>query len=92
MWVLLGSNDAHESLRELEHDRSRRQDLAAVRRVLGRLELDPFDPTLRTRQFITQPLGHIRATPVGYGEWYVFWQLGEEPGVIEIAQIGEVLL
>jgi hypothetical protein len=63
-----------------------------VRRTLGRLERDPFDPRLRTRQFRTEELGHVRVTPTDYGDLQVFWQVGEERQTIEIVEIAEVPL
>ena len=63
-----------------------------MRRTLGGLEIDPFAPQLHTRQFLTDALGHMRATPVGSGHWYVFWQLGQEQDTIEIVQIAELAL
>lgn len=60
--------------------------------TLGRLELDPFDPRLRTRQFATARYGQLRSTPVGTGDWYVMWMAGPEPDEITIAVIAEATL
>lgn len=76
----------------LEDDPGLAETLHAVRRTLGRLEADPSDPRLATRQFTTDELGHIRATPARLGDWYVFWQAGVVTGSIEIAQIAELHL
>jgi hypothetical protein len=76
----------------LESDESLTHVLRAVRRTLGRLELDPFDPRLRTRQFATERYGQVRCTPVGTGEWRIFWMVGPAPGDITIAFIAETSL
>lgn len=65
--------------------------LAGIRRTLGRLELDPFDPKLRTRQFTTDQYGHVRATPA-LDEWFVLWQVGAEEGTIEVVLLAELHL
>lgn len=64
---------------------------AGMHRTLGRLELDPFDPRLRTRQFTTEPYGHVRATPA-VEDWFVLWQVGPEAGAIEIVLLAELRL
>lgn len=65
--------------------------LAGVRRTLGLLERDPFDPRLHTRQFVTEAYGHVRATP-SVGDWFVLWQLGDEKAMIEIIMLAELTL
>ncbi len=84
--------DADEALARLENNLN----LASVRRTvdhtLDRLERDPGDPRLGTRQFVSPSLGHVRATPTNEGDWHVFWVPGIEPETIEIVEIAEVSL
>jgi len=82
-------SDADRAMTRLERSPSLADTLAAVRRTLGRLELDPFDPRLRTRQFVTEGYGQIRSTPAGHGDWTVFWKSGPGSNQITIAFIGE---
>ena len=63
---------------------------AAVRRTLARLEVNPLEPRLGTRQFRTPEYGHIRATPCRHEDWYVLWQIGEEAGTVEIVMLAEI--
>ena len=64
----------------------------AALRTLGRLEVDPFDPRLRTRQFATERYGQLRSTPVGTGDWYVMSMAGPEADEITIAVVAEATL
>lgn len=64
----------------------------AARRTLGRLERDPYDPRLRTRQFTTERYGQLRSTPIGAGDWHVFWMAGPGADEITIAMLGETVL
>jgi hypothetical protein len=66
--------------------------LRVVRRTLGRLEQDPYEPRLRTRQFTTEPYGQLRSTPAGWGDWHIMWQAGPGPDQITIAFIAETTL
>lgn len=86
------SANAIRTLRRMEEDAAFARELRAVRLLLARLERDPFDPRLRSRQFVTDDLGHVRATAVGYDDWYVFWQVRGTPARIEIIEIAEVPL
>lgn len=88
---LLWWPDAGAAMDRLENDSSASPALAAVRRTLGRLELDPFDRRLLTRQFVTPEYGQIRATPCHFGDWYVLWQIGEQ-NTIEIVFVAELAL
>lgn len=63
---------------------------AVVTRTLARLEADPFDPRLGTRQFRTPEYGHIRATPCRHDDWYILWQAGVDPETIEIVMVAEI--
>ncbi|MFN2606770.1 MAG: hypothetical protein ABR511_02555 [Acidimicrobiales bacterium] len=90
--TLLWWPDADGYMQRLEGDPSLDRALAAVRRTLGRLETTPFDLRLRTRQFVTDQLRHIHATPTGHGDWYVFWQDGLDPETVEIVQIAELTI
>jgi len=56
------------------------------------LELDPFNPALRSRQFSTERYGQLRATPIGVGDWRIMRMTGPEPGQITIAFITETSL
>ena len=62
----------------------------AVRRMLARLESDPNEPRLGTRLFVTDGLGHVRATPTGVGDWYILWQSGPTPQAITILHVIEL--
>lgn len=64
----------------------------AVLRTLGRLELDPFDRRLRTRQFVTERYGQLRSTPAGIGDWHIMWLAGPDSDQITIAIIAETTL
>jgi hypothetical protein len=77
---------ADKTMDWLESDGSMRRVLLGARRVLGRLEVDPNDPRLRTRTFSTEGYGHVRATPIGVDDWYVFWRPAEndDDGVVII--------
>jgi hypothetical protein len=66
--------------------------LRAVRRTLGRLELDPYDPRLRTRQVATERYGQLRSTPAGSGDWHIMWRAGPGPDQLTIAVIAETTL
>lgn len=76
----------------LESNPTRADSVASVLRVLGRLELDPYNPRIGTRQFQTPEYGQIRATPTGYDTWYVLWQVGPDEHSIEIVHIVELRL
>ncbi len=78
LWTLA----ADEVMTRLECDPTMAGILAAVRRALGRLELDPYERRLGTRQFSTELYGQMRSTPAGVGDWRVIWQVG--PGAHEI--------
>ncbi len=88
---LLWWPDADAAMDRLERDPTLSPALEAVPRTLGRLELDPFDRRLLTRQFTTPEYGHIQATPCRFGDWYVLWQPGEE-GTVEIVIVAELAL
>ena len=89
---LLWSSDADQVMARLEADPARADVLRVVRRTLGRLELDPFDPRLRTRQFSTDRYGQMRSTPAGSGDWHIMWQAGPGTDQITIAVIAETTL
>lgn len=76
----------------LEADLAQTNVLRGVRRTLGRLEIDPYDPRLRTRQFVTERYGQLRTMPVGIGEWRIFWMSGPEADEITIVYIAETAL
>lgn len=89
---LLWWTDADEALSSLERPSGSVAVLTALRRVLGRLEVDPFDPRLGSRQFVTEEFDQVRATPVRSGDWWVLWQTGPEPATITIILITEISL
>ena len=86
---LLWWSDADRVMARLEEDPSLAPVLAAVRRTLGRLERDPYDRRLRTRQFTSEGYGKIRSTPTTHGDWWIFWKSGPEPDQITIVTIAE---
>jgi hypothetical protein len=61
--ILLWWEGANEAMTRLENDPTQVATLVAVRRTLGRLELDAHDPRLGTRQFRTEGFGHVWAVP-----------------------------
>lgn len=81
--------EGDEDLRRLEADPALERVVQAVCQTLGRLELDPGDRRLRTRQFQTPEFGHVRMTSVGVGEWHVFWQTTDVPNDLLIRRIVE---
>jgi hypothetical protein len=81
---------ADDVLNELEKDPAMAPVLRAVERTLGRLAEDPFAPRLGTTPFMSEPLGGINATPARYDEWYVIWQRGSEPMVIDIVLVHQL--
>lgn len=89
---LLWWADAEEVMTRLEGDRSLGDVLMAVRRTLGRLERDPYDPHLRTRQFGSDRYGQVRATPTTHREWWIFWKSGPEPDQITVVTVPEVFV
>ena len=89
---LLWWSAADQVMALLEADPARANEFRAVRRTLGRLELDPFDRRLRTRQFTTERYGQLRSTPAGSGDWHIMWQAGPGPDQITIAFIAETTL
>ncbi len=89
---LLWWADADEAMNRLERDPASAQLLVAVRRVLGSLEINPFDPRIASRQFVTEEFHHVRATPVRQGDWWVLWQLGPGEEALTILLIAEIAL
>lgn len=87
-WELLWWPAADAAMDRIDAKEDARR--AALRQTLARLEANPFDPRLGTRQFRTPEYGHIRATPCRHDDWYVLWQLGEEAGTIEIVALAEI--
>jgi hypothetical protein len=87
-WELRWWPAADEAMNRIDAvDDQRRR---AVRRTLTRLEVNPLDPRLGTRQFRTPEYGHIRATPCRHESWYVLWQIGEEAETVEIVIVAEI--
>lgn len=75
---------ADEALTALESDPTMAPALHAVDRTLARLAADPYSSRLGTVPFITEEYGGVNATPARLDDWYVLWQRGPEPKVIEI--------
>jgi len=71
----------------LESDPEHAPLLEAVSRTLARIAIDPFDRRLGTTAFMTPELGGISATPVRFDDWYIFWQRGQEPGVLDVVLV-----
>lgn len=84
--------EADDTMGAIEAEPERADILRALRRTLGRLELDPDDPTLGTRMFASKEFEHIRATPARVGDWWVLWTRGPEPGSLVIVHVGEIPL
>lgn len=74
----------------LERGDSGAEALSAVRRTLGRIELDAFAPQLGTRQFQTPEYGQVRATPCRFEDWWVLWRVGATEGTLEIIMVCEL--
>jgi hypothetical protein len=90
--VIIKLRAAEEAIRRLENDPAMAPVLRAVERVLQRLAADPFSPRLGTVAFMTDQLGGVCATPAGLGNWYLLWQRGPEPMVIELILVHELRL
>jgi len=75
------------ALDELAADPTMSAVLDAVERTLDRLSAAPYERRLGTAGFQTPELGGISATPVRVDDWYVFWQRGPEPRVLDIVLI-----
>jgi hypothetical protein len=89
-WELEWLPEADESMHALEDDPTRAGEVEHVHRRLGRLELDPFDPHLGTKQFSTEELGQVRATPCPPTDWLIFWHPHDAADhVLVIAQVIE---
>lgn len=81
--------EADDDMNRIEADPSLTHVVEAVNLTLGRIELDPGDRRLRTRQFQTSGLHDKRMTQVGVGEWHVFWQTTDEPTELVILRVVE---
>ena len=89
---VLWEPEAARVMTQLEGDRSLARIHAFVRRMLGRLERDPSDPKLGTRQFSIDRYAQMRCTPARIGDWRIFWKSGPEPDEITIIFIAEATL
>jgi hypothetical protein len=81
---------ADAAMKKLEDDPAMSSVLAAVNRILDRLERDPFDPRLSTRAFVSQEYGGVNATAVREGDWYVLWQRGPDATTIDVILVHEL--
>ena len=88
--TLLWHPEADSVMTAIEGNPGRTDLVASIRRALGRLELDPHNPRIGTRQFQTPEYGQIRATPTGYDTWYVLWLAVPSKRSIEIVHIVEL--
>lgn len=75
MFDLLWLPEAESVLDGLES--ANPQAVAAIRRLLARMEVDPFAPSLGTQQFRGATSGFVRATSCRYDDWYVLWRFTE---------------
>jgi hypothetical protein len=91
-YVLNYSGAAQAALDALAADPDLAAAHRAVIRTLGRLEEDPFDPKLGTIAFMTEELGGVSATTTRFGDWYMLWQRGPQPGEIDIITVIELPL
>jgi len=82
--------DADAVMAALAADPSMSGVLEAVNRTLARIAEDPFDRRLGTIPFMTPELGGINATPVRYDDWYIFWQRGEKPSLLDIVLVEQL--
>jgi hypothetical protein len=81
---------ADQALDQLENDPAMTPVQKAVERTLQRLAADPFDPRLGTIPCMTEELGGINATSARWDDWYVLWQRGAEPMIIEIVLVHQL--
>lgn len=81
--------EADEDMAKIEASPALAPVLEAANRALGRLELNPGDSRLHTRQFQTDDLGYLRMTPLGVGEWHIFWQALDDPDEVLVRRIVE---
>lgn len=83
-WLWTAEADAQMTRIEEDDSPSGAVLLANVRRILGRLEVDPADGRLGTRMFTTLGYGHVRVTPIGIGEWCLLWTLRSETVLLAV--------
>lgn len=87
------SASAADQLKRLEKDRGLAKRLKAVRKKLGRLEIDPRHPGLQSHKFqsLSGPNGEetfeVYAEQNTPGAYRVFWYYGPAPGKITILAI-----
>lgn len=91
-YELVWMGEADEAMERLEADLALEGALAGIHRTLGRLELDPFDPRLGTRVFLSEEFEHVRATPARTGDWWILWALGPEDRSLLVVHVGELSL
>jgi hypothetical protein len=82
--------DAQAVRDELATDETLADVHEAVNRTLARLAANPYDRLLGTKAFVTPELGGINATPIRLDDWYIFWQRGPEPTVLDIVLIEQL--
>jgi len=84
---------AAAQLRRLEKDRGLAKRLKAVRKTIGRLEVDPRHPALQSHRFVSLSGPNGEEVFVSYAEqdtpaaYRVFWFYGPEKGQITILAI-----
>lgn len=90
MFEFAYSQAADAAMDMLESNSAMSAVLEAVQRTLDRLSADPYDRRLGTTAYQTQELGGVSATPIRLDDWYIFWQRGPEPKLLEIVLIHEL--
>ena len=75
---------------DLEADSAKAAVLDAVNRTIDSLVADLMDRRLGTKLFMTEEFGGVSATPVRLDDWFIFWQRGPEPGVLDIVAIAQL--
>ena len=87
------SATAADQLKRLEKDRGLAKRLKAVRKTIGRLELDPRHPALRSHRFLSLSGPNGEEAFVSYAEqdtpaaYRVIWCYGPDKGRISIIAI-----
>lgn len=81
---------AQDVLDELAAHANHAPALEAINRTLARIAADPYDRRLGTTAFMSPEFGGISATPTRYDSWYIFWQRGPEPTILDIVLIEQL--
>jgi hypothetical protein len=81
---------ADDALAALEADPRQARALAAIERMLDRLEEGPYEPSLGTIAFVSEIYRTINATPVRSDEWYILWKNGPSDHELDIVLIHQL--